>query len=212
MAMNLIFEPANSTFHWLKEKSTSTRSFFKDLEPYHPVAASCTIISKIFWKQYSTPRLSKDIKELEKSRSILTVLAKKKIIDKKLLERHNKKIDISKHSLQLSWFDYLSGLSLLYPHPGANIWSSMNNLTGKCFSIYHHTIPLVYSGLQMRTGAATPLALNILHALGALQSLTKELGLIQGNDSVSQTINAASFTAMAIGFVIMAQERFFRKN
>ena len=194
-----------------------TKSFFKLIEPYHPAAASFFVVSKALWRNLSHQGLKKKIKESRTSLYALKAIRKTTGIrcDRKIKEL-KKYLYGTKYTMKDASFSYLQLGSLFFPHPGSNVWNSVNNLAGKIASICHHL------GFPTNKPIA-PECLSPLHAtlsgvqlLGITTSLLKQTGNSHGDHLVEKGFIAGSFLAMGIETAITAknwvQSNFFARK
>lgn len=168
---------------------TTTKDFFKWIEPYQPLAATLTILSKAAWKTKTTAQFARDIKKKKNKLTMLTNLQKatQRDCSHKIAEL---KQDIQRkkdESLQ-SFFAIGQLGSLWYPHPGSNVWNSVNTLSARFFSMRR---------LNLRKA---PLAtvLGLISAAGTAASFLKQTGMTGGQSPFHHVILGASFVGMAL--------------
>lgn len=186
----------------------STKDFFKSIEPYQPFVATLTILSKAAWKARSKKKVSAEIRDLENRIKILKAVHRDRGTDgtRTIVQR--------KYQLNCAKTDQLHTLiaslqlgSLIFPHPGSNIWNSGNTLFGRISSIRHH---FAHASLE----PSNPMngKLGTLSALGTATALLKQTGTIQEYNPLCHVIIGASFVAMAIETSLMIKNWFAAKN
>jgi hypothetical protein len=181
---------------------SATKDFFKSIEPYQPLAAGVTIISKAIWKTKTRGQLNRDIKTRANTLAILKDLKKKKGID------CSNRIGELRQELQSKKDDRIHSVlsvaqlgSLFFSHPGSNVWNFANTLYGRLFSLRH-------TNLANRPITA---ALGAISALGTVTSLLKVTGTITGAHPLSHLIIGASFVGMAIESGLMVKNWLFKR-
>lgn len=179
----------------------STKHFFDSIEPFQPLVATLTIIGKAGWKSMLKKKISGEIRGLKNRIGILREIHKNRKTDgskrigelKYQLEcAKNEKVHILIASCQLG--------SLLFPHPGSNVWNSGNTLFGRIYSIRHHFAHSSFAPSNQVNGT-----LGTLSALGTATALLKQTGTLLEYTPFCHAIIGASFVAMAIESAILVK-------
>jgi len=173
---------------------SSTKDFFKSIEPYQPLAATATILGKAIWKSSTRNRIAKEIKHKINTLFVLQDLHNSKAVDCSLkIDMLQREIREKKDSQVHSFLSVLQLGSLLFPHPGSNVYNSLNALSGRIFATRN---------LSM-TEAPLTTALSLVSAAGITASILKQTSLITGDASLCHLVLGASFIGMGIETGIM---------
>lgn len=180
---------------------TSSKDFFKSIEPYQPWAAGAMIIGKALWKTTTKSQIQKDIKAKKNKLLILKHLHNSKVKDfSQKITALEGDVRSKQDDLTLSALSVAQLGSLFFSHPGSNIWNGMNTLYGRLFSLRNTKL----------TNAPATMALGVISALGTATSLLRITGAITGDEPLSHLIIGTSFVGMAIESSLMIKNWLFR--
>lgn len=180
----------------------STKKKFKAMEPYQPLTSTITILGKAVWKLRMKRNIIRSIQRDKNKLRILESIHRSEIknCSKKITELQ-KEIRKKKEDLFHSEFAIAQLGSLAFPHPGSNVWNSINTLSHRLLSM--RRICLMKAPMAAVLGAVS--------VAGTTISLLKQTGLVDEDSSFCHVVLGASFIGWGIETGIMIKKWLFNR-
>jgi hypothetical protein len=195
------------------------------LEPYQPLIAGSLITGKLLWQGYRYPHLSADIDRLSNRIRILKEFMsdgpvypwrksisrlrgdfkkplsaeQKRVVLKRIHELESERLE-KQHALALSKLTWGQLPSLLFPHPGANIWNSAHQIINRSLQMGH-----IAAGDPNRTGAIAALAGGTISLLGTGASMLRQAGLLASSNPVGHVLIGLAIGVSVIECAVIAK-------
>jgi hypothetical protein len=206
----MTFQTIQSVCSWVW---SGTKAILHAAEPYQPLIAAGLIVGKLGWNTYRYEPLRKEVSVLQGRLNTLKRFVKDHPDDPQTARVSDRiqqlEAEVIEKERRLDLIKLTLGQvpSLLFPHPGANVWNSAHSIVNRTVQMHYVAHPP--STRCRRIEAIAALAGGTLAVLGTAASLLRQVGAVDpGNPACSLLINLA-MGVYAIEGVIMAKNWLF---